>query len=475
MMLHEIGVLGLGVMGKSLARNFASRGIRVSVFNMPLPGEENTTKQFVEEYGTDSFYGARDLKDFVESLKKQRLILLMIKSGDPVDEMIEALLPFLEPGDSIIDAGNSFYKDTQRRSAYLSSKDIHFVGMGVSGGEEGALIGPSIMPAGTDLSKERLLPLLEKIAAVVYHEPCVHWIGTDGAGHFVKMVHNGIEYGDMQLLSEAYGICRFAAGMENAAIADLFEENLTNFHESYLLSITIDILRKKEKDDYVLDNILDVAGHKGTGMWTSREALEMGVAVPTITAAMNQRIISSYKHIRNQFSEKMFRLNNVIQPEILQKVLAPALLAARLAAHAEGFHLMQVASDRYQWNLNLEEIAKIWRGGCIIKSSMLPIIAKAYYDASESEEVERLEHLFLDETYQMLVNNNIVALSGLLSSIKMGSDLATPCLSAAHDYVRSLGSKKLPINMIQAQRDYFGAHTYRTIDKPEIAVHTNWK
>ena len=474
-MASEIGLIGLGVMGKSLARNFASRGISVSVYNVPFPGEEKVTEEFIAEFPESKFYGAKNLEDFVQSLQKERLVLLMIKSGDPVDEMIEKLIPLLEKGDSIIDAGNSFYKDTRRRSEYLSSKGLHFVGMGVSGGEEGALNGPSIMPAGSDLSKERLLPLLNKIAAVSYGEPCVSWIGADGAGHFVKMVHNGIEYADMQLLSEAYGLCRYGAKMSNSEIADFFETKFVDLHESYLLSITIDILREEEDEIAIIDTILDVAGHKGTGMWTSREALEMGVAVPSITAAMNQRIISSYKPLRTSIAAGTFQMGNVLQKEVLESVLPLALLTARLVAHAEGFHLMQVASDTYNWNLDMQKIAKIWRGGCIIRSAMLPVIAKAYYDY-ESENTEgTLEHLFLDETFQTLLNNNFVALSGLLSSALIGSSIATPCLSASHEYLRSMCSEILPINMIQAQRDYFGAHTYRTIEDPDTPKHTIWK
>ncbi|MBC7884345.1 MAG: NAD(P)-binding domain-containing protein, partial [Saprospiraceae bacterium] len=267
-MKADIGILGLGVMGKSLARNFASRGLRVAVYNLPLPGEEKVVADFIREYRAESFIGGKDMKDFIEQLHTNRIILLMVKSGNAVDELIEQIKPNLSPGDILIDAGNSFYRDTIRRVNYLKTSGINFVGMGVSGGEEGALKGPSIMPAGTDDVKIRLMPLLRKIAAIADKKPCVAWMGTDGAGHFVKMVHNGIEYADMQIISEVYHISKSIMGQSNHQTADMMQSWQKTILKSYLLEITIDILRYENKGESLLEKILDVAGHKGTGQWT---------------------------------------------------------------------------------------------------------------------------------------------------------------------------------------------------------------
>lgn len=457
-MANEIGLVGIGEEAKKMAINIASKGISLSLLELSLNDESQYSKDSLSDLVHKNIHSVKDLQDVVTSLSVSRLVLLMLESEDQIDEMIEKILPLLDEGDSIIDASNSFYKDTDRRSKYLAHKKIHFVGMGVSRGEATISNGPSIMSSGSDISKLRLLPYLKKIAAETFNEPCVSWLSGDGAGHFVKMVQDGIERADMQMISEIYGLCRFSANMSNVEIADLFEKKLINFHDSYLVKITVDILRRLDDDTNALDTMLDISDNLDTGKWIVSTALELGVAVPSITAAINQRIISSYKSIRDIFSKNAFKLANVLQAEVLQDVLAPALLAGRLTVLAEGFHLMQVASDHYQWNLNLEEIAKIWRGGCTISSTMLPIVVKAYQDFEVDETTEKLEHLFLDETFQMILNNNIIGLSGLLSSIQMGSDFATPCLSAAHNYARSLGSEKLPINLIQAQENFISAH-----------------
>jgi len=459
--MNDIGVLGLGVMGKSLARNFANKGVKVSVYNVPLKGEENVTNDFVQQYDEGGFYGANSLTDFVNSLSSPRQILLMIKSGQPVDEMMNQLIPILDKGDCIIDAGNSFFKDSQRRHEYAHHQGIHFVGMGVSGGEEGALKGPSIMPAGTQHSKESLLPLLEKIAAKKNGEPCVRWIGKGGAGHFVKMVHNGIEYADMQMITEIYAIYKWGLGYDNKQIANKFESFNKSIHNSYLVEITIDILRKKIDDSYVLDEILDVAGHKGTGMWTSREALELGVAVPSITAAMNQRIISSYKSIRKDFHQPI-KSTSIDANISIEK----ALLAGRLNALAEGFHLMYIASKHYDWDLNMQDIAAVWRGGCIIRSEMLPLIMEAFE--------EDISHLYYSSTFKNILDEAMNHLNLLIGTCTT-TGIPLPSLNAASEYYKSMTCNNLSINLIQAQRDYFGAHTYRTIDNPELPKHTQWK
>lgn len=460
----KIGLLGLGVMGKSLARNIADKGNKTSVYNLPFPGEEEVVKDFVEKFEDLSFYGATDLGDFVNSLSKPRMIILMIKAGEAVDEMIGKLKPLLCENDMIVDAGNSFYKDTQRREAEMKAEGFHFVGMGVSGGEEGALNGPSIMPAGTAYAQKYLLPVLRDIAAKAKGEPCVQWVGPDGAGHFVKMIHNGIEYADMQLISELYEVCRKVFGLSNAEIADFFE-SFDSIHKGYLLEISIDILRKKEGNSYVLDTILDVAGHKGTGMWTSREALEMGIAVPTITAAMNQRIISSYKELRKTLGSSP--KNNIDFTTDWQRSLENGFLMARMQAHIEGFHLIQAASDKNGWNVNMASVSSLWRGGCIIRSAMLPVFMSSFTEDT------KLEHLYLSKTIMSILQNSIKH-AVAVNSLAQENSVSTPCFSAAIQYFLSVTTNELPINMIQAQRDYFGAHTYRTNEDPGTPRHTIW-
>jgi 6-phosphogluconate dehydrogenase len=466
-MKSEIGILGLGVMGKSLARNFVSHGISTSVFNMPLPGEENVTQNFVASHSKAGLYGARDLTDFIASLQSPRVVLLMIKSGEAVDQVIEKIVPLLDEKDIIIDAGNSFFKDTQRRFRYLQSKSIELVGMGVSGGEQGALLGPSIMPAGSNAAQYRVLPMLKKIAAKVEGEPCVAWMGSDGAGHFAKMVHNGIEYAEMQLIAEAYDICRTALGLSNLQIADIFADWNKGIHESFLIEISIDILQRKEGDAFILDTILDMADHKGTGMWTAHEALELGVAVPGITAALNQRIVSAYITDRQALSKNTSHLNPRLSTDIILASLEKAILAGRLIVLAEGFHLLMIAAKNYAWDMQLSMLARVWRGGCIIRSAMLPMVMRALSQSTPT-------HLFhAPEVADMLIKS-MPAMNQLLSEMQKTS-IGVPCLAATNQYYKAFTSDQLGINLIQAQRDYFGAHTYRTIDEPTVTKHTQWK
>lgn len=463
MKMYDIGLLGLGVMGKSLARNFASRGLSVAVYNLPFPGEESVVSEFVNDYPEGQFYGAESLEDFVSVLKGPRVVFLMIKAGDAIDQMIDQLRPLLSKNDMIIDGGNSFFKDTRRRAIALEKEQLHFVGVGVSGGEEGALKGPAIMPAGTSAARKRILPMLQKIAAIADDKPCVSWLGTDGAGHFVKMLHNGIEYGDMQLLAETYGICKSVLGMSNSETADYLETWKQSAHNSYLLDITIDILRKQDTDgSSLLEQILDVAGHKGTGKWTSIEALELGVATPCMTAAMHQRIISSYKSIRAKGTSASHS-----HKSIDLQVLKVGILAARIINLTEGYHMMKVASDHYDWQLQFADISQLWRGGCIIRSDMLPHFKAVF------EQEPDIEHLLTDRVFAERLKPLADSLGSLIAQLGATS-VATPCLSAAHNYYRSMTAAYLPINMIQAQRDYFGAHTYRRIDDPQQPVHTQW-
>jgi 6-phosphogluconate dehydrogenase len=460
---YEIGLLGLGVMGKSLARNMASKGIPVMAYNLPFPGEENVVNDFINQYGSETLQGAADLPNFILTLKQPRLILLMITAGKAVDDTIELLLPHLSPGDMIIDAGNTYFADTNRRYDYLKKHGMHFIGMGVSGGEEGALLGPSIMPAGDDDAKQRLLPLLQKICAFADGIPCVNWFGHGGGGHFVKMIHNGIEYADMQLISEAYAILKHGLKMSNIEIANHFETYKTTSQNSYLIDITIDVLRKKINGEEVIDTILDVAGHKGTGVWTSTTSLELGVAAPTIVAAMNQRILSAQKKLRvDQGAEIKYR-----ETQIELSDFDNALLFSRLIALTEGLHILTSAGKKYGWNYSLKDILQTWRGGCIIRSDMLLTVMKSL------EGNEALEHLFESPTF----NNTLTALYPSSKKIMMAlsmTDIAAPALTASIQYHKTLKTQYLPVNLIQAQRDYFGAHTVKLLEDTETSVHIDW-
>ena len=477
-----IGIIGLGVMGKSLARNFASKDIRTAVYNLPFKGEENVVHDFVKKYEDSNFLAGNDLSDFINKLETPRCVLLMIKSGEPVDEMIEKLLPRLEKGDMIIDAGNSFFKDTIRRFEYLKEEEIEFVGMGVSGGEEGALKGPSIMPAGTALAERRLLPMLEKIAAQADGQPCVKWVGDDGAGHFIKMVHNGIEYADMQLLAEVYSTGKTVFKLSNPQIADELEQWKNTAHNSYLLDITIDILRYEKNGESLLEQILDVAGHKGTGLWTVTEALNLGVPVPTIMAALNQRILSGHPTRRFPPSEGVpkgrgwnFHSTQIPPPvspsqggQVTLGHLKGLFLFARLVALAEGLDLIKSAAKKYDWKIDMAAVAQLWRGGCIIRSDMLKLIIEAF------EKEQDASHFFATQTFSKFVTEHIGEVDLAFSEIAK-TVVPTPALSAAINYYKTLTSNYLSINMIQAQRDYFGAHTYRRLDDKEGSYHTDWK
>lgn len=494
----DIGIIGLGVMGKSLARNFAGKNIRTAVYNLPFPGEENVTNDFVEKYADLNFLGGKTQADFLDKLKSPRVILLMIKAGAPVDEMVEKLTPQLDKGDIIIDAGNSFFKDSIRRFEYLKKSEIEFVGMGVSGGEEGALKGPSMMPAGSASAKKRLLPMLRKVAAVADEKPCVDWVGEDGAGHFVKMVHNGIEYADMQLLSEIYAIGKGVFNLKNDAIADILDDWKSTPHDSYLLDITIDILRFHENGKPLLEEILDIAGHKGTGLWTVTEALELGVPIPTISSAMNERILSGKKGLREELSgvsplrpltgepyrERLSQsdsnppigfanLGGHVAPGRVPPLgggggLHQTFLFARLVALAEGFDLIKTASEKYGWNIKPAEVAQLWRGGCIIRSEMLKMIIEAF------EKEPDAPHLFTTKTFADFFNKNEKTTLEFFAEISK-SNVPTPALSAAISYYKSLNTNYLAINMIQAQRDYFGAHTYRRLDDRDNSFHADWQ
>ena len=464
----EIGLFGLGVMGQSLAINMASKGFKVSVYNRHVDKlEVDIAKNFVSENAELNFKGFDDLKAFTESLVQPRSILLMVNAGKVVDFVIEDLLPYLDKGDIIIDGGNSHFKDTIRREKQLKEKGILFMGAGISGGEEGARKGPSIMPGGPKISYERVGPVLEKIAAKdKAGDPCCTYVGPDGAGHFVKMVHNGIEYGEMQLIAETYHLLRFHTNAQPEEIADLFEK-WNGKLQSYLLGISVDILRKKENGKLLLDNILDAAKQKGTGGWSTNAALELGVPLDTISAAVMARNISGMKDERTSAAKKYFfhtsENENISE---LQNDLFDAYRATSIINHATGFDLISAASKEYDWNLNLSEIARIWTNGCIIRSKLM----------------EDLVEIFQKDQQHLLRHNEIVKeITGYSKCLRetvgkaLNAGFPVPVMSAAANYLLSYTAEQSSANMIQAQRDYFGAHTYERKDKPRGEFfHTEW-
>ncbi len=467
--MQQIGVLGLGVMGKSLAKNLANKGFKVAVYNLPLKGEEQVVANFAAQNPSTFFFPAKDILQFVESLDRPRKILLMVKSGEPVDLVIDLLQPHLEKGDILIDGGNSHFKDTIKREISLANQGLYYVGMGVSGGEKGALEGPSIMPAGKKEVKPLLLPILEKIAAKTEEgEACVDWIGEDGSGHFVKMVHNGIEYADMQIWAETYTILKRLFGGNQATMAEYLKEWEDTLHHSYLLEITLQILRYQEDGKDILPQILDVAGHKGTGLWTVKEALELGVPIPTIAAAMNSRITSAHRPLRLRLAKQWQKpIVHHFDPASILQLLSDAILAARLIALAEGFHLLSEASKSYNWNLSLPNIAKIWRGGCIIRSKMLLEIVTAF------EAEENISHLFESASFVSLLASKIPALQKVLLLL---SDLRLPfpAVTAALQSYYALHEGYSSVNLIQAQRDCFGAHGYKKVEEGDKICHSEW-
>ena len=466
----QIGLLGLGVMGKSLALNFASRNIKVAVYNRQVKNVEvDVARNFAMENKENfDFSWFDDLENFVEALDRPRKIFLMVNAGKVVDLVIDNLIPFLEEGDLIIDGGNSHYKDTEKREQYLKSNGILFLGTGISGGEEGARKGPSIMPGGAVEAYEKTGAYLEKIAAKDKDgRPCCSYIGPGGSGHFVKMLHNGIEYGEMQLIAETYHYIRFYTESTPEEIADLFEEwNLEM--KSFLLEISIDILRRKEEGGYLLDQILDAAKQKGTGGWSTNAALELGVPFDTITAAVMARTMSAKKEIRvsaeKQYEHEVSKKGNLKE---LSCSLFEAYKTVVIINHAIGFDLLNEAANEYKWNLDLSEIARVWTNGCIIRSAFME---------------ELVDLLKKNPKGDILLNKKIVSkikdqkeslLEVTGNAIKAGFPM--PVMSAAANYFLQYSPGQSSANMIQAQRDYFGAHTYERIDKPRgDFFHTRW-
>jgi 6-phosphogluconate dehydrogenase len=470
MMKRTFGVIGLAVMGENLALNVESRGFPIAVYNRTPAKTEAFMAQRAE--GKD-IKPAYSIEEFVQSLERPRKILVMVKAGKPVDDVIEELKPLLEEGDMIIDGGNSLYTDTERRTQALEKAGFGFVGMGVSGGEEGALHGPSLMPGGTQAAYEELAPILTKIAAQVDDGACVTYVGPGGAGHYVKMVHNGIEYGDMQLIAEAYDILKNALGLSHTQLHEVFAQwNQTEELDSFLIEITADIFSyiDPETNQPLIDLIVDAAGQKGTGRWTIVSALELGVPTPTIYAAVNARIISSYKDERVAVSKELTGSNSQYQGDIQALIpkVRDALYCSKMCSYAQGMALIAKASTEFNYNVNLSEIARIWKGGCIIRAKFLNKIASAF------QENPQLANLLLaPEFKQSILDRQAAWREVLMLANQLG--IAVPAFSASLDYFDSYRRDRLPQNLTQAQRDYFGAHTYERIDKPRGEFfHTEW-
>ncbi|MFZ9739138.1 MAG: NADP-dependent phosphogluconate dehydrogenase [Prochlorotrichaceae cyanobacterium] len=465
---QSFGLIGLAVMGENLALNVERNGFPVSVFNRST----DKVDAFINGRAQGkNFFGAHSIEEFVQSLDRPRRILVMVKAGGPVDAVIEQLKPLLDPDDMIIDGGNSLYTDTERRVKDLESQGFSFIGMGVSGGEEGALNGPSMMPGGTEAAYREIEAIVSKIAAQVDDGPCVTYIGPGGSGHYVKMVHNGIEYGDMQLIAEAYDLLKNAGGLNHEQLHEVFLEwNQTDELNSFLIEITADIFKKMDPDTGgpLVEVVLDAAGQKGTGRWTVVSALELGVSIPTITAAVNARIASSYKAERVAASQQLTGPTAQFDGDTKAFINAvrDALYCSKICSYAQGMALMGKASQDFGYNLDLGEIARIWKGGCIIRAGFLNKIKHAY------DENATLANLLLAPEFKQTILDRQSAWRQVLSTAAT-LGIPVPAFSASLDYFDSYRRASLPQNLTQAQRDYFGAHTYERVDK-EGTFHTEW-
>ncbi|GAB3844368.1 NADP-dependent phosphogluconate dehydrogenase [Nesterenkonia populi] len=474
----DIGVTGLAVMGANLARNFARNGYTVALHNRSVA----RTDALINSYGSEGeFVRAETLQELVESLERPRRVLIMVKAGAPVDAVIDDLIPLLDEGDIVIDAGNSFYEETRRREEALREKGLHFVGIGVSGGEEGALWGPSIMPGGSQESYESLGPMLESIAADYHGEPCCAWVGTDGAGHYVKMVHNGIEYADMQVIGESYDLMRALAGMEPAEQAGVFREWNTTDLASYLIEITAEVLEQEDEltGRPLVDVVVDSAGQKGTGRWTAISGLEVGSPVTTIAESVFARSISSQREVRSVTSqifgagitgavsaEDLYGTGDARQ-EFVEDI-RKALYASKLVSYAQGFDMLTAAGREYGWQLDMRTIASLWRAGCIIRADLLDTIMRAYDAPAGQQPV----NLLLAPEFTEAIAECLPAWRRVVAAAATYG-VPAPVFSSALAYYDSLRAERLPAALTQGLRDYFGAHTYQRIDKPGT-FHTRW-
>jgi len=461
----QIGVTGLGVMGRNLARNFARHGYAVALHNRTTSRVTDMVDQFGDE-GT--FVPTQSSEEFVQALERPRRLVVMVNAGPATDAVIDEFAPLLEQGDMIIDGGNAHFTDTRRREAKLRDQGLHFVGMGVSGGEEGALNGPSIMPGGSAESYQSLGPMLEKISAHVDGTPCCTHIGPDGAGHFVKMVHNGIEYADMQLIAEAYDLLRYGVGFEPTQIAETFRTWNTGRLDSYLIEITAEVLAHTDASTGkpFVDIVLDQAEQKGTGRWTVQDALDLGVPVSGIAEAVFARSLSGHADLRQSSRNLPGPARSASQPPEFADQIEQALYASKLVSYAQGWHMMAVGSREYDWDLDLGKMATIWRGGCIIRAVFLDRIRAAYENNAD------LPTLLVDDEFGKEIAaaqdawRNVVA-----TAAKLG--VPVPGFSAALAYYDALRAERLPAALIQGLRDYFGAHTYRRTDRDGV-FHTLW-
>lgn len=463
-MKSDIGVIGLAVMGENLILNMESKGFTVSAYNRTT----QKVTDFVEGRAKGkNITGAFSVEEFVTSLASPRKIMLMVRAGNAVDKVIQQLIPLLDKGDIIIDGGNSNFQDTQRRYEALSKQDLLYVGSGVSGGEEGALKGPSIMPGGNVAAWEHLKPIFQKVSAQVDGEPCSEWMGEGAAGHYVKMVHNGIEYGDMQLIAESYSLLKFQ-GKSNDDLHAIFQKWNATELDSYLIDITKDIFAKKDNDGgFVIDKILDAAGQKGTGKWTAIESLNHGIPLTLIAESVYARALSAIKDERVLASTKI-ETKTIDSASISEDDIKLALYASKIISYAQGFALLKQASIESNWNLNFPEISKIWRGGCIIRSAFLNDITTAFKSNPE------LQNLMLDPFFMEKLVASQQSLRRVVS-FAVSNAIPVPTLSAALSYFDGYKTHTLPANLIQAQRDFFGAHTYERIDKPRGEFfHTDW-
>jgi len=465
----DIGLIGLAVMGENLVLNMERNGYTVAVYNRTV----DKVEKFVNGRGKDkNFIGAASIEEFVNSLERPRKVMLLVKAGKPVDDFIEMVLPHLEEGDIIIDGGNSHYPDTIRRTEYVESKGMLFIGTGVSGGEEGALMGPSIMPGGSDAAWPHVKEIFQAISAKVEDgSPCCDWVGSDGAGHFVKMVHNGIEYGDMQLISEAYFLMKNLLGMSADEMHEVFKEWNKGELDSYLIEITRDILGYKDEDgEPLLEKILDTAGQKGTGKWTGISALDLGIPLTLIGEAVFARCLSAQKDERVEASKVLSgpAMNFTGDKKSFIENIRQALFASKIISYAQGFTLLKEAAKEFNWDLNYGEIALMWRGGCIIRSAFLADIKEAFDKNNE------LSNLLLSDFFKEKVEASQAGWRKVCA-VALENGVSVPAFTSALCYFDGYRTERLPANMLQAQRDYFGAHTYERLDKPRGEFfHTNW-
>lgn len=466
----DFGLIGLAVMGENLVLNIERNGFSVAVYNRTT----SKVDDFINGRANGkNIKGCYSIEELVANLKRPRKIMLLVKAGKPVDDFIELIVPHLEEGDIIIDGGNSHFPDTIRRTKHVEAKGLLYIGTGVSGGEEGALMGPSIMPGGSVKAWPEVKPIFQAIAAKVADgSPCCEWVGSDGAGHFVKMVHNGIEYGDMQMISESYALMRLALGLTPEEMALIFSEWNEGELDSYLIEITRDIMKKQDDETGkpMLDVILDKAGQKGTGRWTSLEALNLGIAAQTIVEAVFARAMSAIKEERVYASKQLKGPDKKFDGDKKEfiEMIRRALYASKICSYAQGYQLLRAAAEEYNWDLKYGEIALMWRGGCIIRAHFLGDIKKAF------DKNPDLSNLLLDDFFKSIIEQNQDAWRKVIAkAVELG--IPVPAFSSALAYYDGYRSEVLPASLIQAQRDYFGAHTYERVDKPSGEwYHTNW-